>query len=159
MSYELNLGMALLIVSDYFIIRALEDEEIVKNKRGLRGIKRLLMAQFVISLTIALGLLFTRGQMAASSAMLGGLVAIIPSAIFAKKLFQHQGARAARQIVKSFYIGEALKISISVVLFALIFKFFQITPLAFFSTYIVVVFSCWLAPLFFTNNQNRPKSD
>nr|WP_019215647.1 ATP synthase subunit I [Legionella tunisiensis] len=90
-------------------------------------------AQLATSVVIALAFLLTFGTNEAISAILGGLVAVIPSALFAKKLFHHQGARAARQIVKSFYIGEALKILSSVILFTLVFVLFKVAPLAFFS--------------------------
>nr|WP_302473904.1 ATP synthase subunit I [Legionella sp. PL877] len=87
----------------------------------------------------------------AMSAMLGGLVAIIPAALFARKLFRYQGARAARQIVKGFYLGEALKILSSIILFILVFLLFSLDPIAFFFTYILVLMTHWFAPLFFAN--------
>jgi ATP synthase protein I len=131
----------------------------VKDKRGISGAKHLLIAQLIISLLLALGMLLFFGKKEATSAILGGMVAIIPSALFAKKLFQYQGARAARQIVKGFYFGEALKILSTIALFSWVFMSFRIAPLAFFFTYIVVVMTHWFAPLFFANKQNRPESD
>lgn len=98
------------------------------------------------------------GKKEAASALLGGVVVILPSGLFAGKLFQHQGAQLARQIVKSFYLGEALKILSSVALFTLVFRLFKISPLAFFFTYIVVLMNHWFAPLIFANEQ-RPESD
>ena len=83
--------------------------------------------------------------------MLGGIVAIVPSALFAKNMFRYQGARAARQIVKSFYFGEALKILSTAILFALVFIVYKVAPLAFFFTYIMVLMTYWLAPLLFAN--------
>lgn len=91
--------------------------------------------------------------------MLGGLVAILPSALFAKKLFRYQGARAASQIVKSFYFGEALKLLSTAILFTLVFIVYKVAALAFFLTYILVLMTYWFAPLIFANKQNRPKSD
>jgi ATP synthase protein I len=96
---------------------------------------------------------------AAISAGLGGLVGIIPNALFAIKLFKYQGARAARQIVSSFYKGEALKIVLSIFLFALVFISYKITPLAFFVSYVLVLMTHWFAPWIIVNNENRPKSD
>ncbi|KTD36461.1 ATP synthase subunit I [Legionella nautarum] len=133
--------------------------ENVKDKLGISGVKRMLGIQLLTSVLISLVLLAIFGKKEAMSAVLGGMVAIIPSALFARKLFQYQGARAARQIVKSFYLGEALKILSSVILFTLVFMWFKITPLAFFFTYIVVLMNYWFAPLIFANKQNRPESD
>ncbi|WP_051546071.1 ATP synthase subunit I [Legionella lansingensis] len=129
----------------------------MKDKRGVGGVKLLLATQLILSLLLALGLLLFFGEKEAISAVLGGMVAIIPSALFARKLFQYQGARAARQIVRSFYLGEALKLLSTIALFTLVFISFKIAPLAFFFTYIVVLMSHWFAPLFFVNKQNRPK--
>lgn len=133
--------------------------ENVRERQGISGVKRLLKVQLIASVLISLVLGLIFGQKEALSAMLGGLVAIIPSALFARKLFRHQGAQAARQIVKGFYLGEALKIVSSVILFTLVFLYFKLTPLAFFFTYIVVLMSYWFAPLIFANKQNRPESD
>ncbi|ASQ44614.1 ATP synthase subunit I [Legionella clemsonensis] len=123
----------------------------MKDKRGVSGVKRLLVAQLAICIVIALILLLIWGSREALSALLGGFVVIIPTALFARKLFRYQGARAARQIVKSFYVGEALKIVATIVLFTFVFMSFKIAPLAFFLTYIVVLMSHWFAPLFFVN--------
>lgn len=131
----------------------------VKNQQGLRGARRLFIGQLGVSILIAIALTCFAGTKAGLSAILGGLVSAIPNAVFAIKLFQYQGARAAKQIVNSFYIGEVLKIILSIVLFALVFIFFKIVPLVFFATYIVVQMMVWFAPLIFDNKQNRPESD
>ncbi|QRN04984.1 F0F1 ATP synthase subunit I [Legionella sp. MW5194] len=108
---------------------------------------------------MALVLVLFYGQHEAISALLGGLVAVLPSFFFARTLFKHQGARAAKKIINRFYAGEALKILISIGLFILVFTFYKVKPLAFFLTYIVVVLNFWFTPLFLANKQNRPKSD
>lgn len=96
---------------------------------------------------------------AATSALLGGLVCLIPNVYFALKVFKYQGAQAARQIVSSFYKGEALKIIVSIILFAAVFNFCKIIPLAFFVSYILVLMTHWFAPWIIINKQNRPESD
>lgn len=91
---------------------------------------------------------------AAISALLGGLVCILPNVLFAIKLFKYQGARAARQIVNNFYKGEALKIFLSIFLFTAVFVYYRVSPLAFFGTYIVIQMTHWFAP-WIINKQNR----
>jgi len=98
---------------------------------------------------------FLSGTRAAGSALLGGMVYLIPNALFAIKLFKYQGARAARQIVNSFYKGEAIKIGLSMLLFTAVFMWVKIIPLAFFSAYILVLMTHWFAPLFIVNKQKR----
>jgi len=125
----------------------------------VRGIKRLLLFQMIISVFIAVIMGFTLGYVAAKSAILAGLVCIIPNILFAWKLFYYRGARSAKKIVNSFYTGEAIKLFTAMVLFALVFMFTEIRPLVFFLTFIVVQMSIWFAPLFIDKQQNRPECD
>lgn len=130
------------------------------NKRLNRHrITRLWLVQLsiVLFLTILCALLFSAN--AAKSTLLGGLVCIIPNVYFASTLFKYQGARSARQIVNSFYKGEALKIFLSIFLFTAVFVLCKITPLAFFASYVLVLMTHWFAPWIIVNKQNRPKSD
>ncbi len=58
---------------------------------------------------------------AASSFLLGGLVSIVPALLFGKIYFKKRSVRAARSILNAFYIGEALKLLVTTLLFAIIF--------------------------------------
>ena len=126
-----------------------------KNRR-LQGIKRLLIVQLAIGITIPVAVLIVFDMHAALSALLGSLVAFLPSLLFAEKLFRHQGARAAKQIVKNFYAGEFIKIASTMLLFSLVFLFCEVVPLAFFLTYIAMLMTHWFAPLIIDNKQNGP---
>lgn len=130
------------------------------NKQlNMRGIMRLWLVQIGITLLIAMFCAVVYGIHVALSVVLGGLVCIVPNACFAIKMFKYQGARSAKQIVNSFYKGEALKIILSIFLFTAVFVFCKVTPLAFFSTYIVVLMTHWFAPWIIVNKRNRPESD
>ena len=91
------------------------------------------------------------------SAVLGGLVCVIPNAYFAKQLFRYHGALAAKRIVSGFYRGEALKIALSAALFALVFRFFNINPVVFFATYLAVQMVFWFTPLLFETKKQIGK--
>lgn len=129
----------------------------MKNQQGLKSARRLLICQLGVTLLIVTIAMLFWGAIGAKSALLGGLANIVPTAYFAVKLFQYQGARAARQIVNGFYKGEAVKIVLTVVLFALVFKFFNIIPLVFLSVYIMTQMVFWFAPLILGNEHNRSK--
>lgn len=122
-----------------------------KNQQGLNAVKRLLILQ--LGLTLAMIAVFAAfdGAKAASSALLGGLICVIPNICFGRMVFKHRGARAAKQIVSSFYKGEALKMVLTIILFALVFINYSVAPLAFFLTYIIVQLSHWFVPLVLTN--------
>lgn len=130
----------------------------MKNQQGLQGARRLFAYQAGLTLLLAAIAILVSGTTAAVSALLGGFVCIAPSAYFAKKLFQYHGARAAKQIASGFYKGEAIKMVLSVILFALVFKFFKLVPLMFFTSYIVVQLVFWFAPLIFFNRSGNPRS-
>lgn len=124
------------------------------NKHIPTGVNQLMFIQLIISVLIASTLLIILGKKAALSAMLGGLLAIAPSFLFAKNLFKHKGARAARKIIKGFYFGEVLKIISTSVLFALVLKHLDTDPKVLFTTYSVILCAHLFMPLFFTNKQN-----
>ena len=131
----------------------------VKNQQGLRGARRLFACQLAVTVLAAVVVLLRSGTLAGWSVVLGGVVAALPTAFFAKTVFKHQGALTAKQIAGSFYKGEALKISFTVVLFTLVFRWVNIVPLLFFAAYIGVQLMIWFAPLLFVNQENRPQSD
>lgn len=131
----------------------------MKNQQGITGAKRLVACQLILTALIFLGCLIVLGNQAALSALLGGLVCTLPNAYFARKMFEYAGARAAKQIVNNFYKGEGLKIALSIILFTVALKFFNIIPLVFFIVYLVVQMVFWFAPLMFTGYKYRPESD
>lgn len=124
------------------------------NKRlNALGLKHLWFMQLGVTLIVTALFALTYNANAAISALLGGLVYIIPNAYFALTLFKHQGARAARQIVKGFYKGEALKFILTILLFTAVFLLYRVTPLAFFVSYIAVLMTHWLTPCVIVNKQ------
>jgi ATP synthase protein I len=144
--------------NDCFILRATNKGDIVKKLRDMQGTQRLLLLQLCLTiLTSAMTALVGNATMAIS-AMAGGLVCIVPNACFASQLFKYHGARAAKKIVNGFYKGEAMKIFLSVALFALVFKYLKINPLMFFATYIAAQTVFWFAPLIFVK-ENGLKRD
>ena len=55
------------------------------------------------------------------SALLGGLISIVPNTYFACSTFRYSGARAASNIARSIYLAEVLKFVFSAALFACVF--------------------------------------
>jgi ATP synthase protein I len=123
--------------------------------KRLRVIKLLLIWQFMAALGAgALALLV--GPVAAWSALLGGLICWLPNCYFAFRAFRHKGARAAKKIVRSFYVGEAGKMAITVLLFAVVFT--NVRPLhalALFAGYLAVQTLNWFVPLWVSHSETR----
>lgn len=81
---------------------------------------KLALGQIVVLLLASTGLIFV-SPVLSYSVLLGGLVAVLPQAFFAVKVFRYIGARSATAIVRSSYSGEVGKFTLSAVGFALIF--------------------------------------
>ncbi len=108
---------------------------------------RLLLAQSATVLVVVALAAIGGGVSAAVSALLGGLVCLLPSGYFAWRAFRYQGARFARDIVKSFYRAEAGKFGLTAALFTLVFVTVPPSnPAYFFGTYVVTLFAQWLGP-------------
>lgn len=121
----------------------------MKNIEGLTGAYRLIITQLAVSMLFSLICFCIFGIVGVVSALAGGLVNIVPNFYFARKVFSCRGAQASRKIVNNFYVGEAIKIILSIALFAVVFMFFTIKPVVFFAAYILTQMVIWFAPLLF----------
>ncbi len=94
---------------------------------------KIFCTQLAATLLVSAIYYLLEGRVAAYSALLGGLVFVIPQLYFGIKAFMFSGARAIDKIVVNFYKGESSKIIIIVIGFALVFSF--IRPIDYFSLY------------------------
>ncbi|MET3050583.1 MULTISPECIES: F0F1 ATP synthase subunit I [Pseudomonas] len=116
-----------------------------------------LLAQCVVFLLATLTLWQWHGAVSGYSALCGGLIAWLPNVYFAWKAFRYTGARAAQAIVKSFYAGEAGKLILTAVLFALTFAGVKpLAPLAVFGVFLLTQLVSWFAPLLMNIRLSRP---
>jgi ATP synthase protein I len=116
-----------------------------------------LLAQLVVLLLAAAVLYDWRGPVASYSGLCGGLIVWLPNLYFAHKAFRFSGARAAQAIVRSFYAGEAGKLILTAVLFALTFAGVKpLDPLAVFGVFILTQAVSWFAPVLMRRRLSRP---
>lgn len=116
-----------------------------------------LLTQFVVLLLATLVLWQLAGTVSGYSGLCGGLIAWLPNVYFAWKAFRFSGARAAQAIVKSFYAGEAGKMILTAVLFALTFAGVKpLAPLAVFGVFVLTLLVSWFAPLLMNKRLSRP---
>lgn len=117
----------------------------------------LLLVQLAV-LVLAAGVLYaTRGAVSGYSGLCGGLIAWLPNLYFAHKAFRFSGARAAQAIVRSFYAGEAGKLILTAVLFALTFAGVKpLEALAVFGVFLLTQLVNWFAPLLMRKRFSRP---
>jgi ATP synthase protein I len=116
-----------------------------------------LLTQLAVLLLAAAVLYATRGAVSGYSGLCGGLIAWLPNLYFAHKAFRFSGARAAKAIVRSFYAGEAGKMILTAVLFALTFAGVKpLDALAVFGVFLLTQLVNWFAPLLMKTRFSRP---
>ena len=73
------------------------------------------------------------------NALVGGLSIVLPNVLFTALAFRHAGARNAQNIVRSFYLGEALKIFLTAGLLICVFIWVEpIVPAALFGALVTM---------------------
>ena len=80
-----------------------------------------MILQLVITLLVSL-LAWLHSDVAARSALLGGIICAVPNAYFVWRVFLFRGARYAHKVAGAFYQAEAWKFVLTGVMFAVIFS-------------------------------------
>lgn len=129
-----------------FLVSLYIHNDLAKPGRKFAFMQILIALIFVLICSVAT--YFIWGLSFAYSVLAGGAISIIPNFVFAHKAFKYAGARASRKVLDSFYSGVKMKLVLTAVLFALAFKFLAIEPLAFFSSFCLVVALPLVTPFF-----------
>ena len=115
---------------------------------------RIFITQIVVLLIIGLALYLLTELPTMYSAVLGGLISIGPNSYFARWAFRFSGAKAAQNVARSFYIGEAGKFLLTVILFAAVFALIKpLNVVALFLTYILFMALNWILALRLINKR------
>ena len=127
-----------------------------QSERRLRVIRLLLLWQLVVAIGVGVFVAAFFGLPASLSAVAGGVICWLPNCWFAWRAFRYRGARAARQIVRSFYAGQAGKMLLSAGLFTLAFVWMKpLVPLALFAGYGVVQLVNWIVPIVVSRSERQ----
>lgn len=94
-------------------------KKLEENQKNKYAAYKVLSVIAVIVTVIALGLLLIYGRVAAYSALLGGVACLLPNLLFARFAFRYSAADSAALVMRWFYIGEAVKIIVTALVFAL----------------------------------------
>ena len=99
---------------------------------------RIVLLQLILTVLSA-SLAWLYSDVAAYSALLGGLTCALPNAYFVWRAFRYSGARSTVQVVQSFYQGESWKFVLTALSFAVIFQRVEpLNVLALFAGFIAV---------------------
>ena len=94
----------------------------------IKNVLHILLAQSGVTILVAGIAWIWLGEVAAYSAILGGIACVIPNAFLAARIMALRGAPTARNMMRTAYIGEAGKLFLTVALFGAIFA--SVRPLS-----------------------------
>jgi ATP synthase protein I len=103
------------------------------------------LAQAAVSVTAALVAFGVADRRAALSALLGGGIATLGSLAMAGLVFGGGRGLDGQRVLGLFYLGEAVKVALVMVLFVLVLKLVNVAPLAMFSAFAATFLVYWVA--------------
>ena len=115
----------------------------------------ILVIQSVITLLAAAVCLFLGNAKAAYSAVVGGGISIIATGYFARQVFASSLGLPAAQIAKRFYVGEAVKLALTAVLFGIAVVGLRVSFLPLLLTYMATLLAYWLVLPFASTTSAR----
>jgi ATP synthase protein I len=119
-------------------------------------IVRWFLVKSAVLVVVCLSFLALRGQVSGYSALVGGLIFLVPHGYFALKAFRYSGARSAKKIMNSFYQGEAGKLILAAIFFMMAFKWIQPLDIAaLFLTFAIMLVTNWLTLFLVSSTQRR----
>lgn len=103
------------------------------------------LGQAGIALIVALACWAMASPRAALSALLGGGISAAASLAMALLAFGGKAATSPQQAIRAFFVGEAAKVVVVIVLFVIVLKTMKVVPLAMLGTYIASFVVFWVA--------------
>lgn len=129
------------------IRRHLRGDAGMRFLHGFAGVRRVLLWQLEVVVVCGMVAFAVGGWRTATSAAIGGVIAFIPNAFFALFWSGFHGSKGARHVLHAFYLGEAVKLGLTGVLFFLAFQFREIEHLSLFIGFVVTLGVFWFALL------------
>lgn len=120
-----------------------------KAEHGRQETLKIFAIQLLITLlAVGMGFIFFDVR-AAYSAAIGGGISIITTAYFASRVFSVGPGSTAAQVARKFFIGEVVKIALTVILFIIALKGLNVSFLPLFLTYMATLLAYWLVLPFY----------
>jgi ATP synthase protein I len=103
------------------------------------------LGQVVVTAVAAAICFAVWGRVAGFSALVGGGISVIASAVLAIIGFSSPAGAAPEAIARKFYMGEGTKLAVTVALFVTVFLTMKASFAALFGAYIATLFVYWIA--------------
>ncbi|MGL4833018.1 MAG: ATP synthase subunit I [Shewanella sp.] len=121
----------------------------VLARRGRWSAYKLVLVQAAVAGVASIVFFALWGVQFGYSALAGGSIAVLPNFVFATLAFSHMGASLSGKIVKSFFLGEAVKLLLTIAMFSLVFINLKVAFMPLFVCYVLTLIVHWTAPLYF----------
>ncbi|GAA0860261.1 hypothetical protein GCM10009114_36740 [Aliiglaciecola litoralis] len=116
---------------------------------------KVLYIQSAVVLIISISTLLLSNSHSALAVLFGGLMNILPNAVFALLAFRYSGASQNELVVRSFSQGAKLKMILTVILAVIAFYGLNLAPLVLFSSFIVMTLCHWVATVIVQTTTER----
>jgi ATP synthase protein I len=116
---------------------------IAAERRSALGVVR---RQAIVALAVALVAGLGFGFAAGRSALLGGGVGVVATLFFVLALFRYPEGTPAARVAWGFYLGQALKVLLTLALLAMVFRSRGSAPLAVLVGYMATYLAYWFTP-------------
>jgi ATP synthase protein I len=118
---------------------------VIDLSRARRLAFGVVLGQAGVTVIAALCAWIVAGRLAAVSALAGGGIATAGSLAMAGLVFGGKGSAA--RALSAFYVGEAVKLAVVVVLFVVVLRVMRVAPLAMFAAFAATFLVYWIALL------------
>ena len=102
------------------------------------------LGQAVVTLICALVGLGVADSRAALSALLGGGISSVASLAMALVAFGKRAEMDPQRAIRAFFVGEAAKVAVVIVLFVVVLKTMKVVPLAMLGSYVATFGVFWV---------------
>ena len=103
------------------------------------------LGQVVVTVVVAILCFAVWGRVVGISALVGGGISAIASLVLALIGFAPRAGSQPEQLARAFYVGEGVKLAVTVASFVVVFLTLKVSFAALFGTYIATLFVYWIA--------------
>jgi ATP synthase protein I len=113
---------------------------------GAKQVTRTITAiQLLVTLLVAAAFFRFRSVQAAYSALVGGGISTLVTLYFASKVFSVRVGSPAAKIARAFYVGEVVKLLLTLILLSIALLWLDVSPLPLLLAYMAALMAYWLA--------------
>lgn len=123
--------------------------------KGQQLAKKVLIFQTSIALFVTLLVAIFFDKNAAISALVGGIICVVPGLVFARIVFKYAGASQNQRVARSFSQGSKLKLILTIIFFVAAYKWPDIQPIPLMVSYAVTLVAQWPYLLFLNHVESN----